>query len=295
MFYYNVPVHLDCEDGSTDYIWEKNKRYIQMNEGIGYGRTNNEGYMETDDYHGEKADVLIMGSSHLQGLSIPQERNMSSLLQDLLKENVYSLAMAGHNLKVCVSNLNEALEKYRPDVVVLETNNIAFTHREIKTVLNDEVPQTAAENEGIIGLLQRSPFLRLAYSQYQNFITEERESRTDKDYADESRINELLQLIRQICETHDCKTVILYHPTLSLNDDGSLQVNTDERTGIWSRLCKENGITYLDMSEKYIEEYEKNRILPYGFINTKIGNGHLNVEGHRMMAEELYRILKEEH
>lgn len=294
VFYYNVPVHMDCEDGSTDYVWESNKYYIQMNEGIGYGKTNNEGYMDRDDYRGEKVNVLILGTSHLQGLSVPLNDNVSSLLQEMLQENVYNLAIAGHNLKVIISNLKDALEKYHPDTVVMETNNVSFTNNEIKTVLNEAVPQIASGNEGLVGLLQRSPFLRLAYSQFQSFIAEEREPKKDKDYAGEEKINELLKLIARICEPYECRTVIFYHPTTSLDHNGNIIVNTDERTGIWSRLCQENGILYLDMSEKYLKEYRNNMILPYGFINTEIGTGHLNRHGHRMIAEELFRILKEE-
>jgi len=294
VFYYNVPIHTDCVDGSTDYVWENNKYYMQMSEGIGYGKTNNEGHMDQNDYLGEKIDVLIMGSSHLQGLSIPQNSNMSSLLQEMLGKRVYNLAIAGHNFKVCVSNLNAALEKYHPDSVILETNKLAFTVEEIEMMLNGNVPQIASENKGIVGVLQRSPFLRQAYSQFQNFMIKDNSNKNEKQYAGEKEIKDLLQLIKQICESFDCKVVIFYHPTVSLNRDGNITVNVDERTKTWSRLCPKYDILYLDMSEKYLKEYQNNKLLPYGFINTEIGSGHLNRHGHRMIAEELFRMLKEE-
>ncbi len=295
MFYYNVPIHSDCEDGSTDYTWEHDKNYIQMNEGIGFGRTNNEGYMDMDDYHGEDVNVLILGSSHLQGFSVPQNRNMSSLLQEMLKVNVYNLAIAGHNFKVCISNLKDALEKYHPDTVVIETSKISFTDDEVEMMLKGTVPQIASENKGIIGILQKSPFLRLAYSQFQNFISSEPDNKKEKKYADNDSLNELLHMIGDICENCGCKAVIFYHPTLSLNYDGTLQINTDERTQIWSALCKDNNIIYLDMTKKYADEYQEGRILPYGFLNTGIASGHLNADGHRMFAEELYKILNGEY
>ena len=40
-------------------------------------------------------------------------------------------------------------------------------------------------------------------------------------------------------------------------------------------------------------EYNQNYILPHGFINSSIGNGHLNKYGHKMLAEELYKIIEE--
>ena len=41
--YYNVPVHVKCEDKTTDYVWEKNKFYSRGTEGFAMGKTNNEG------------------------------------------------------------------------------------------------------------------------------------------------------------------------------------------------------------------------------------------------------------
>ena len=42
-----------------------------------------------------------------------------------------------------------------------------------------------------------------------------------------------------------------------------------------------------------VEEYENEAVLPYGFTNTSIGSGHLNKNGHAMIAESLYEIIKE--
>lgn len=46
------------------------------------------------------------------------------------------------------------------------------------------------------------------------------------------------------------------------------------------------GITY--------KGYNEHRILPNGFIDSPIGSGHLNANGHRMIAELLGPILAQE-
>ena len=79
--YFNVPVHHVCLDGATDYVWEENKFYSRATEGVGYGRTNNEGYMNVYDYNENTViDVLVMGSSHIEDQFIPLNNNMCTIL-----------------------------------------------------------------------------------------------------------------------------------------------------------------------------------------------------------------------
>ena len=86
----------------------------------------------------------------------------------------------------------------------------------------------------------------------------------------------------------------MYHPTTTLNNDGSLTLSSEnENVKEFEKLCQDNGIYFLDMSKRFKEEYEKNYILPYGFSNTSVGSGHLNKYGHEMVADELYKLIKE--
>ncbi|MEZ3460960.1 MAG: hypothetical protein K1W23_02095 [Lachnospiraceae bacterium] len=39
--------------------------------------------------------------------------------------------------------------------------------------------------------------------------------------------------------------------------------------------------------------FEDHLVVPYGFQNTAIGDGHLNADGHRIVARELYQVLKD--
>ena len=47
------------------------------------------------------------------------------------------------------------------------------------------------------------------------------------------------------------------------------------------------------MTDIFINEYNESSTLPHGFINTSVGTGHLNKDGHRMIAEALARAIKE--
>ncbi|MBR1657073.1 MAG: hypothetical protein IJ697_01225 [Synergistaceae bacterium] len=106
----------------------------------------------------------------------------------------------------------------------------------------------------------------------------------------------MLSLIRQAEGTASscgAKLIIAYHPRVSLKKDGTLNINDDsEIVKQFSDLCAENGIYFLNMAGRFLEEYKNNYILPYGFANTSVGKGHMNREGHRMFADEIYALIK---
>jgi hypothetical protein len=57
-------------------------------------------------------------------------------------------------------------------------------------------------------------------------------------------------------------------------------------------ICEKTGITFLDISSE-LKSIEKSTKYPLqGFLNTKIGHGHLNPHGHQVLAEILYEELK---
>lgn len=88
------------------------------------------------------------------------------------------------------------------------------------------------------------------------------------------------------------KLIIFYHPHLKILTDGSVVAQADERLlNIFKKACASNKVIFLDMTERFIKEYNEKHILPYGFLNTAVGAGHLNENGHRMIAEELGKII----
>lgn len=296
--YYNVPIHKQTKDGATDYSWEPYKNYSSMIEGYGKGKTNNEGYMNIYDYEdGMNIDVLVMGSSHLQGLQIDINDNCSTLLNSMLEDkNVYNIAIAGHNFKTCISNLENALNKYKPKIVVIETSRINLSNKEIEDTINDQIPEIKSNENPVIKFLQRNPLLRLLYNQYENYKSntndEEDTSSSQSDFC-EKGTNNLLAYINDTCIAYDVKPIIIYHPTVSINKDEMI-VNRDINvSNNFAKLCEMNSITFIDMSNRYIQEYENSNIVPTGFNNTGVAKGHINKYAHKMFAEELYKAIQE--
>lgn len=298
-FYYNTPVHYPNPDGSTDYVWQKNYRYSRMTEGIGYGTTNNEGLMNEFDYEeGMAIDVLFLGSSHIENQFVPMSKNCVSLLNDMFASlTFYNAGVSGHNFKVCVDNLPYALYKYKPSYVVIETSSLIYDEETVNKMISGEIAEIESHNGGLLELLQKNPFIRLAYSQYQSFVknqgADEEYQATEKQ-LDETAVDKLMSYLNSAGIVNDCEIIILYHPTIDTISDILTYRLDEDVVRKFASIAEANGITFLDMTDKFNEEYENNHLLPYGFSNTAVGVGHFNIEGQRMIAEEIAKLMKED-
>ncbi len=308
-FYYNVPVHHENSDGSTDYKWEPNVFYCRGTEGFAWGKTNNDGFINTFDYEeGMQIDILLMGSSHMEAYQVGMNECTASRLNVLLGDDaVYNIGVSGHTFLTCVSNLEAAIRNYQPrKYIIIETSNLTFSEDALTQTINGTTEELPSSEGGVIGLLQKNPFLRLTYHQIRDYLRkgegnmidiEEDTDSTDINSApnDEQLLNTLLQRIKKIAEKGNVEVIILYHPRMTINSDGTICLLSQQNT-VWQfqELCENNGLDFLDMSSRFEYEYKESYILPYGFSNSSVGNGHLNKYGHAMIADELYRLVSRE-
>ena len=306
MFYSNSPIHYPNASGATDYIWTPNAFYAQCQEGISHGQTNNEGFYNAFDYEpGMKIDILVMGSSHMEGSNVDQRENTASRLNALLPDKtVYNIGISGHTFLICCSNLEAALKTYRPaGYAAIETSKLNFTIDELDSFLNGTIPELTDHSSGILGFLSKNQFLRQLYHQYQSFMNqspqEEEEVFTADAYRDtpepednSEMLDHVLSRLDRTASAYDTEVIIFYHPSTQIDADGSLLLPDDaEDRAKFSELCEKNHIIFLDMTERFQYEYETNHILPHGFSNSSVGSGHLNRYGHEMIAEELYKSI----
>lgn len=304
-FYYNIPAHNANRDGSTDYKWEANAFYSRGTEGFAWGKTNNEGFTNMFDYDdGMKIDILIMGSSHMEAYQVDMGQSTASKLNALLEnETVYNIGVSAHNFLTCAGNLRAALNKYRPTkYVVIETASVSFSDKAITRAINEKTAELPSNDGGITGMLQKNPYLRLIYRQikdYKNLQAEEAESPEatagSDTAASESLLDGLLQKMSVWAEEYSTKIIIVYHPGINIASNGTIELIADQNAiALFQRSCENNGILFLDMSDRFKEEYNSSYILPYGFSNSPVGKGHLNKYGHAMIAEELHDLILEE-
>ncbi len=315
LFYFNSAVRDETpnknETLATNWKYEPNQLSVRATEGYGVVHINNDGYVNEFDYTPNMPiSILMMGSSQVEAVQVNANESMSYLLNDMVGEEntVYNIGISAHYLLESVKNLKSAIEKYNPkDYVVIETNGVNFTEKELTEALNSKTSDTTTEtenqgfyskiknNEIIREIFRKMPFLRLAIYQIKEF-QEYGNGNTENNVSiefNEDLTNQILEKIKNETSTTNVQPIIFYHPYTTIDKDGNLILSDDEDSvQKFADLCEKNGIYFLDMSERFKEEYEKNYILPYGFSNTSVGKGHLNKYGHEMVAEELYKLIK---
>jgi hypothetical protein len=309
LVYYKVPGHISSKSGATDYVYPSKEYYSQMAAGYGYGRMNNEGFNNLDDYHSQTIDILLMGSSHIEGLNVSQTETMVSVLNESFDNSqyVYNIGFSTHNFYRNINNLEGAITYYRPKKYIFcEITDMYPNIDDLENMLNRKMEKLPSFDNGLASYLQKIPYMRLGYRQVKFFtglhvvdmLNILRGKQIDTDVSsntiNETYYSELLDLfmrqVNKVCSDNGVNLFIFYHPRLTLNPDGSASTNTDaEYLELFKIACDSNDIYFVDMTGPFMRSYNERYLLPHGFWNTHVGEGHLNKNGHRIIAEELYK------
>ena len=242
--------------------------------------------------------ALVMGPSHMEAFQVMQDENTASILGELTEERVYNIGVNTHFFERCINILEAALNKYHPSkYIVISTFNVSFSDEELRLILNKSVPEREKLKTGLfLEFLRKSSYMRLIYQKSKVVLKKYIHAEVKSILTAKNNpvlLDKVMKYVKDTAGSYGVKALIFYHPSTSLNSDGSLNVKTDyEGVSSFSESCRKNGIYFIDMSSRFQDEYTKNHILPYGFINTSVGSGHLNRYGHKMIAEELYKLIQ---
>ncbi|MDR2392966.1 MAG: hypothetical protein LBD93_02255 [Treponema sp.] len=300
--YYNLPVHSSSKTGTTDYVWEKHAYYSKMTEGFGYGKMNNEGFNNLADYHGQRVDLLVMGSSQMEGTNVVQHKTAVALLNTLFDTSkyAYNIGISGHDFPHIVNNIERAIQYYAPqEYVIIETGSLRFDIPSLEDALTARMQRIPSYGSKILFYLQKIPSLRLLYSQYKSFVgTKTQESiAVSPDMASKEVyleiLNRVMNKLQHLRIDYRVNILIFYHPHLLLTRDGDASAETNgEDIALFKQACTDYGIYFVDMTDIFLDAYRNYHILPHGFTNTAVGVGHLNKNGHSMIANALFRQIR---
>lgn len=306
LFYNNYPTRTYLDNGPTDYKWKSDGKYSQGTEGFAWGKFDSNGYNNLCDYNkSDGIDVLLVGSSHLQAVHVMQDKNVGSLLNEKFKESgqgyhVYNIGIGGQDFLHCASNFNSTMKEFPPrKYVVFEIDSVTYPMDELKKVSEGGVDRMKpAGEEDLAAMLSKLPYFQLVYRQWQ-YVGDTKEDGSSSPQEIDKReyafyLGSILERLDEECRNIGCDMIIIFHPHLLLKYDGTVEPLTDELdVALFRELCRDRNITFIDMTKSYVIAYEEEHILPYGFCNSGVGQGHINEEGHRLMAEEIFSSIRD--
>ena len=297
-----LDAHITNPTGATDYVWTANSFFIQSGEGFSHGRFDENGFHNAFAPKSESIDYLLIGSSQMEAVNVGEKESTAYLLNEKLNLDnysceggyLYNIGTSGHNFVCCVDNLHNAMAVYSPKkAVIIETMQLGFSEAEINAAVTHTRTRIPSYDGGLFFQLQKLPYLKLLYHQYKGL---NRGAGDDISAATaEPNVQDTSLLLEEIVRCTEGKNaLILFFPTMKLEENGTLSpsVSAQERA-TFASLCAQYGITFVDMTDTFLQAYEEEHILPYGFANTHVGQGHLNKNGHRMIAEKLYETICE--
>lgn len=295
--------HVINPSGATDYKWISKQYKANATEGINFMQMDENGFNNLFS-NTDEIDMLLMGGSHMEAIQIDTGLNAGSLLNEMLPGmKVYNIGMSGHQILNCLDNLEAALEEYHPSkYVVVQTGNLDFGVKDLKAVVDGTFSEIPSYDSGLLYYLQKIPSLKVIYKQLSDKVSIDRKSENienveaaqHEQVSKETLFASVLAEKELICEEYGVQLVIAYTPSISITENGDM-IRTDDLGWIKKveTYCESKDIIWIDCFDSFAEQYGENFDIPFGFHNTTMESGHLNTTGHRLLAEEITKELKE--
>ena len=312
LMYHYTGVHIENDTGATDYVWESKQIRTNMKEGFAWLQLDKNGFNNTAE-NAEKAlvegvDILLMGSSHMEAMQVAADKNVGTLLNRKLPEmNTYNIGMSGHDIYRIFDNVENAVSVYQPTkYLIMEIDEIKLDIDEMQDVVNGTANKIPSYDSGIVYQMQKIPAVKWIYKSLDDWLEQSKSSVGNVFYvfAEENEVisieeyeqvlGQFLNLCVEACKQKGCTPIIFYHQQAVVQSDGSMGFDTEKLyLDMFANVCKQKGIMFVDMCPVFMDEYENNQILPHGFINSYVGSGHINAEGHRMIANKITDMILE--
>jgi hypothetical protein len=312
--FYDPCQELIRKQGATTGFLLPDSKGVYGLEGYCIANIDKNGYVNRDLTRSDSY-YLVCGASHTEGLFIPLRSRYSDILNDMLGGNdelkVYNIGRSGNYFSVVLQHLDGILNEF-PDAkaIIIETDTLTYDTK----ALYDSKIQTGYDPDETASAMMESltdrqrlslkakqylPLIRELHKQYLTY-RESKEEPSSSDILDPAfweaeyaggysdALDDLMAFIRS---KTDKQVIILYHPAVSIEKDGSMKLLTNGAEPYYRDICRKHDIDFVDMSDAFMKAYESEHTVPYGFLNTTPGDGHINRAAHRMMAEELYKVI----
>ena len=257
----------------------------------------NKGFNNIDSSTSNSPDVLLMGSSHLEAINVDKRENTAYYLSELLpNHSIYNIGISGHYIYQCAKNLSDAVKYYLPQqYVVIETATVSLDNDRMEKVVNGSLSSIPSYDSGALFYVQKyCPAIKSIYNCVTNWKNAEKMTTKQSESMDLNLLDRFIHLMSNSVG-NDCKLIVVYHPTTSLDNSGNIVLQTSSSDlQAFRDACEKYNIEFVDISKQVIDLYNQQHRLIHGFENTAVGSGHLNRYGHLLLAEQLASLIKGE-
>lgn len=318
-------------DGGAIYaVSQPGKLSINTEEGVGYAKTDSNGYANVTDNLSEDGFVLVLGNSMTRAVNVPQKKTyvyqLSTKFADEKRDNpdetayVYGISRGGALFAELASGYDAALSEFPgAKAVVIQTlaenRDLGIAPEYLQGIYSQrfyDETQSAEyifSNEDAVAkgrhlIKNVFPIISFAQNRRLNKLQDAFDGAFGIDWsitvqaAEELRekkqdeLQALTDVLAYLNEKNDIPLIILDIPEIAGFDENGVYFNHYYKS-TWEQACENAGVTYINMDNVFEKMYLEEHKLPIGFSNTTLGYGHLNVDGNALVANELYKTLKD--
>lgn len=299
---------IETPNGPSPAGWNPNTILVHGTEGFGIIKSDENGYLNIPGSLQENY-VLCMGSSHTQGKEVSMDEKYSSLINERFSEGegslaVYNIACDGNFFSSLIKHFPAAVEAFpEASVVTIEVSDVDVSAEELEEALKqveydesqnvkNQIQYMGFKDKIKIFIKEYFPLISLIKSKLETSSANDNSGSVGKTDNNDAAIA-LEKAIKLIRSQYNGEIIFIYHSQTLIEADGSISFAEDKLFDTFEKACSENNIKLVDMRPVFVEHYNNKKEVPYGFANTKPGNGHLNSLGHRLIADSLIPYIEE--
>lgn len=153
-FYRSGAGSIPRENALSTSIRTPNSRMVRGSEGYGINHVDENGYLNDDTLPLKDNYILLMGSSHAEGLQVMQQDTMTSVLNRLIDPNartVYNLGTAGYTLPLIIQGFQAGLEEFpHASAVMIEISQLTFSADELTQAMDQTKYDAASTGQALM-------------------------------------------------------------------------------------------------------------------------------------------------
>ncbi|MEW5939296.1 MAG: hypothetical protein AB1750_06530 [Chloroflexota bacterium] len=318
-FVMRLPPHV--YEAEWGFVPVPNSSSVQGREGFGALHYLADGEIRTPFEGGRVA--VVMGDSTVQAAQVNDDVNFISLAETELRArgldvDLRNLGRAERTVADHVFVAPAVNAKYAPEVVIIQVSPASFSlawdpakenhfadlgNGEIELVHEDRSAQAANDNlvfaSGLLSFFNfrwqvTSQGLAARYAEWIPGAVAAQEPPAGEGVSFESQVAPQVQALKD-AYPHSQIVFLVVPYTPSIEYDGSQKLSwvSGEDQALANLLAKEPGVRVIYVRDEFRKYYERNHALPRGSFNSAFNFGHLNRDGHIVVAQALVEALEE--
>lgn len=303
-FYYSPAIQIANHEKFTDLKNVTSNHNPHGDEGYGNISIDENGFNNQVGFDIAEARLVCIGSSQTEAQHVKSDENYVSLINQAYPDaRAYNIGISASTFSSTFVRMTPLKEKFPvAEAFIFEINALPPSLENLRQMEQILVADRIEEKDiswkngnVILKAVGTIPLCRLLWRQYdhhrKNANAKPPENTALDTDAYEYYLRRVLSLGKE--KAGNTRLIIFSLPKTNLAKDGAVEIAQDlGKNEIFKKVCADLDIAYVDMASPFKAAYAEEHVLPYGFLNSPIGTGHLNIYGHRIIADTLAKVLR---